>query len=544
MYLKDIYVNPLNIKTKIKSMVEIPEENLIITGSDVGEIRIFKFNRDAISNKSFMNLEHNPCLKLIKEIKVFDSPIKSMVFLPSREYESYISEKNVFMKTAENLKLKYFLVCSCTDGQISLIDLRNFQIERIYPFAQSQGQKISSKSVEVETDKKIKKAKSITNEEIRRLSHEGEGYVRTKTSVVTQTETPIVTEEAISMPFPKAKLKSEEERIISQTAKQINIPEEAEEQAQLQLDLQELKEKEENINEEIINANISRKLSYLNLPIYAMVYIPNRKTILFSQGADILEFNHLPSLSSNSKNKKEQAKHTIEKVKTLIPDAHKDEINLLHYVKEKNLLISCSKDNIIKIWNTKEPEINCIGVLEGSENRIYSICSGYIDGIWHIASLSKEGIVTFWNMENKDKTKFINFPFNLKSVQYSNYENIFMIIKKSNGFIIFDGLEETYKEYCNMDKINKELIAAKEPEVAYAKVINATESYIINLKPNRKIENLNLEKLNLVSLRLMSKYTCGIFVGNPFYVENDRYHIIFSNKLGNLDVWTNYDDNN
>ncbi len=333
----------------------------------------------------------------------------------------------------------------------------------------------------------------------------------------------------------------------------------------------------------LIQALFSSKINTVNLPIYSMVFIPNRKTVLFSQGTDIFEFNNFisipPQFDKNKtlliknrtshenyyyKNKDYTCSTESSRIRLLIPEAHNDEINLLYFIKEKNILVSCSKDNRILLWDFSDPEkaldFSSIGELAGSTSRIYSLCSGYIEAVWHIASLSKEGIVNFWNLENKEKSKTITFPFTIKSIQFSGYENIFIIIKKANGFILFDAYEDQYKEYCNMDRINKDLVSKAADSIRkiegleHSEEIKANEvkeskepfgNYKLNVHPHKKIENLDFEKLNLLSLRLMSKYTCGVLVGNysaNLENETDVYYAIFANKLGNLDVWANSDE--
>jgi len=542
-------------------MLEIPEENLIVTGSDLGEVRIFSFDKTLLQNKSAQipfTEKLKSSFKLIHEIKIFDSPIKSMVFLPSREYASYIGDKFIPRKSLENLKLKYYLVCACMDGHISLIDLRNFNEEKIYPYFYNQlNEDQSTKKLSITTQTQVETAlQSGDNAPFKKASDINKGKDIYERQTSNQDD---ITIENLKegIPFSRnidynaninqnlIKLENkdlgnnENENKFLKYNKNSNLPKIVE------------NEIIENVN--IVNSNSllnpnfpSEKLITVNLPIYSMVYIPNRKTVLFSQGTDIFEFNNfLP--------------HNFEqKIRILIAEAHKDEINFLYFINEKNILISCSKDNRILIWDfndaTKSANFLSIGELAGSTSRIHSLCSGYIEGVWHIASLSKNGIINFWNLENKEKSKTITFPFTIKSIQFFGYENIFIIIKKHNGFILFDAFDEQYKEYSNMDKINKEVISGKEiqniskPEEYEEKNKFGQEdigNIKLNVHPNKKIHNLEFEKLNLLSLRLMSKYSCGILVGNyPKNIENenDICYAIFSNKLGNLDVWGNYNE--
>lgn len=590
-------------------MLEIPEENLIVTGSDSGEVRIFQFNKSILQKKteiSSINQEQNfsPCLKLLHEIKVFDSPIKSMVFMPSREFSSYFSAKNFYGKSSENLKLKYFLVAACMDGHMSLVDLRNFNEEKIYPkeFTNFEEPLVLLKEIK---DKDVKEMQDdIVIETVVEVNDEEEKNERPKIQAeekLGQIKNDINNNnynnnnrddkikiyidniEQIDYNNKNDKDFLNQIKTITQSYVEHVLPdlEPSSADAKSQNNLaSEASESNQNQNQ----LNFSSKINTVNLPIYSMVYIPNRKTVLFSQGTDIFQFNNYIQMKQNNiKNKKsknlnlnqnesEAFKVQKTKIQLLIPNAHNDEINLLYFIKDKNILVSCSKDNRILLWDFSDSEksnnFSSIGELAGSTSRIYSLCSGYIEGVWHIASLSKEGIVNFWNLENKEKSKTITFPFTLKSIQFSGYENIFIIVKKANGFILFDAFEDQFKEYCNMDRLNKQLVSATEKNAEHVRKVEllsenvpvareaseklnkleeaaAIGNYKLNIHPNKKIENFDFQKLNLLSLRLMSKYTCGILVSNEGgNVENetDVYFAIFANKLGNLDVWANFDD--
>jgi WD40 repeat protein len=561
LYLKDIYVNPSNTKTIIKSILEIPEENLIVTGSDFGEIKIFHFNKNFFQYKNTINDNKfeekiETSLKLIHEIKVFDSPIKSMVFMPCRELASYLEDKKINIKIAESLKLRYYLVCSCLDGHMSLINLRNFNEQKIYPIDYDDKNPQNQKFIKASKDKNNKnypiiEEKSSKEKKVKDNYKINININEAISKIEKEKKNDDFLEDIIIESF---KEEPNKEKIIEDKNEIIhNINEES----NLEVDIS------DSNSELILNSNISNimKLNTINLPIYSMVYIPNRKTVLFSQGTDIFEFNNFSVEKGIScKN----VKYENAKIRVLISEAHKDEINLLYFIKERNILISCSKDKRILLWDFNDPNkvdnYISIGELAGSTSRINSICSGYIEGVWHIASLSKEGIVNFWNLENKEKSKTITFPFNIKSIQFSGYENIFFIIKKSTGFILFDAFDEQFKEFCNLDKVNKDLVMdMQENQDAEmnknvrkhisAKISNEKINkenmgdYILNIRL-KKIENIDIKKLNLLSLRLMSKYTCGILVGNQtrnIENENDTYYAIFANKLGNLDVWTNFD---
>jgi WD40 repeat protein len=539
LYLQDIYINPANTKTIIKSILEIPEENLVVTGSDTGEVRIFHFNKKTLQLNSQISPKNKenflPSLKLLHEIKVFDSPIKSMVFLPSREFSSFFNEKNFYCKSAENLKLKYYLVCSCMDGHMSLIDLRNFNEEKIYP-------------------DEFKKAElfGLNKDEDAKISNEGLEKVfsnNKKTENLNKNKDEINFEALAEADYNNNNL-----NILLNKKQDIFFSEQQVEQVSFN------QASQSNLNQLLFNS----KINTVNLPIYSMVFAANRKTVLFSQGTDIFEFNNFSQKTQNENFSYNNCTIKKSKINLLIPEAHNDEINLLYLIKDKNILVSCSKDNRILLWDFSDPEkftnFTSIGELAGSTSRIESLCSGYIEGVWHIASLSKEGIVNFWNLENKEKSKTITFPFKIKAITFSGYENIYNIIKKGNGFILFDAFEDQYKEFSNMDKINKDLVVVADREDSFrkseelrqedteSKAIKSEEdvgNYKLNIHPNKKIENFDFEKLNLLSLRLMSRYTCGILVGNysqSLENETDVYYAIFANKLGNLDVWANFDD--
>ncbi len=76
--------------------------------------------------------------------------------MPCRELASYLEDKKINIKIAESLKLRYYLVCSCLDGHMSLINLRNFNEQKIYPIDYDDKNPQNQKFIKASKDKNNK----------------------------------------------------------------------------------------------------------------------------------------------------------------------------------------------------------------------------------------------------------------------------------------------------------------------------------------------------------------------------------------------------
>ena len=134
-----------------------------------------------------------------------------------------------------------------------------------------------------------------------------------------------------------------------------------------------------------------------------------------------------------------------EEIKTYSFIAHSDIINQMTYNSSKDILLTCSNDKLIKIWKLEQKE--CIGELKGVNSEIISICSVINNDEVILVSACKDGLITFWNLNDKAKTKYIKYDFtpvtlinidNPKNVCLINEEGIIDILDVENITIKYE----------------------------------------------------------------------------------------------------------
>jgi WD40 repeat protein len=108
--------------------------------------------------------------------------------------------------------------------------------------------------------------------------------------------------------------------------------------------------------------------------------------------------------------------HSFKNIKTIF-DAHDDEISKIIYIKRKNLLCSCSKDQSIKFWNSKGLMVKCLDKQNsGRFVTIFELSNGIL------VSNSLWGFLIFWDIDDNYKE-----IFSMKDVYIYNRNSIIQI---------------------------------------------------------------------------------------------------------------------
>lgn len=124
--------------------------------------------------------------------------------------------------------------------------------------------------------------------------------------------------------------------------------------------------------------------------------------------------------------------------------AHEDVINEMIYYSKKDMLFTCSKDKIINIWKLDSREN--IGNLKGMNDEIKSICLSLYNDELIVISASRDGKITYWNLDDKTKTKVVNADGNIVKL-FSLYNDInFCLVYEKCSFDIID-LSNTNLKY-------------------------------------------------------------------------------------------------
>ena len=108
--------------------------------------------------------------------------------------------------------------------------------------------------------------------------------------------------------------------------------------------------------------------------------------------------------------------NSYKNIKTIF-DAHDDEISKIIYIKRKNLLCSCSKDQSIKFWNSKGLLVKNLDKQNfGRFVTIFELLNGIL------VSNSLWGFLIFWDIDNDYKE-----IFTMKDIYIYNRNSIFQI---------------------------------------------------------------------------------------------------------------------
>ena len=123
--------------------------------------------------------------------------------------------------------------------------------------------------------------------------------------------------------------------------------------------------------------------------------------------------------------------------------AHDDKITDLIADLSREILISCSKDKLIKIWNLKTKENE--GIMEGHFGEIKSIC--YNEEKSELASIGKDNIITFWNLENSNLTKSLKMDSLAEKILYLKDGKTYLTISKDGKFLLWSSETDKFKAF-------------------------------------------------------------------------------------------------
>ena len=222
----------------------------------------------------------------------------------------------------------------------------------------------------------------------------------------------------------------------------------------------------ENITEERV-INVSQ-----NVPIKSMLYLNDGNTLLCgSANGKIFKINmtHLNdsieeiydlkhsvkslaytfngySILAASQNKIHEIDVVNKKVIISI-DAHDDMVTDLAYNMHKDLFVTCSKDNNIKIWDSKTKE--CMGVLQGHSAAVRSICFAYSHDHMYLVSIGKDSFITFWNMSNRNYTRTYELNVLPKKVLFLWDKKTVLVAHKKGVFSLWDIEKDETKDFSN-----------------------------------------------------------------------------------------------
>lgn len=117
-------------------------------------------------------------------------------------------------------------------------------------------------------------------------------------------------------------------------------------------------------------------------------------------------------------------------------EAHEDTVTDLVYCETKGVLISCSEDTLMKIWDPLTREN--MGVLEGHSSSIKSICIGYTNNHTILASIGLDSVITFWNLDDKNLTKSFGAADGVNRVFYLHDKRTFCTLHNDSSFYLWD----------------------------------------------------------------------------------------------------------
>ena len=115
--------------------------------------------------------------------------------------------------------------------------------------------------------------------------------------------------------------------------------------------------------------------------------------------------------------------------------AHSDQINSMLYNKDKEILVTCGDDCLIKIWDPTTKEN--IGVLEGHTGAIKDLAFGHVGQFSYLASIGDDKVITFWNLDDKDLTISFETEGSCKKVFYLPERQGFCTIQDNGIFYLW-----------------------------------------------------------------------------------------------------------
>jgi WD40 repeat protein len=160
------------------------------------------------------------------------------------------------------------------------------------------------------------------------------------------------------------------------------------------------------------------RISLFDDAVKAIVYLMNGFSLLVASGNNIYEVDIL-----NRKN--------INYI-----EAHDGRVNDLLFNQAKEMFISCSEDKSIKIWNSKTKE--CLGILQGHNEPVKSICFAYSHDFIYLASIAKEASLVLWNLSDKNFTKTFPLSSLPKTIFYLWDKKSIIITFNDGTFCLWD----------------------------------------------------------------------------------------------------------
>jgi WD40 repeat protein len=128
--------------------------------------------------------------------------------------------------------------------------------------------------------------------------------------------------------------------------------------------------------------------------------------------------------------------------------AHDSNVNDIVYILDKDIVISCANDKVVKVWKYNDRE--CICVFNEINHIINRLSVIVINNEINIIGISKEGSVVCLNMNTKEHVS--NFEFaDCEWIDIVNVGDIpsIITINKKGSFTLFDLKSGSYKEHNN-----------------------------------------------------------------------------------------------
>lgn len=119
------------------------------------------------------------------------------------------------------------------------------------------------------------------------------------------------------------------------------------------------------------------------------------------------------------------SKLNLFKKKLIIIRAHNSQINDMVYSNEKEILVSCSDDSLVKLWNPKK--LDLIGSLIGHEKEVLTIsfrplnCQKiFLFHEWFLISASLDFSLRVWNINSKNCLRFFKLDAPIFSMEWGS----------------------------------------------------------------------------------------------------------------------------
>ncbi len=176
-----------------------------------------------------------------------------------------------------------------------------------------------------------------------------------------------------------------------------------------------------------LNLFSSRTVCELDAPIVALANPLNGISISVASGKEICEVDIINN----------RVLHT-----TL---AHDLDLTDLVYNQQKEILCSSGKDKSIKVWNANTMEN--LGVLQGHDDIIKSICFAYFKDNLILCSVAKDSFITFWNLSDKNLTKSLKCHSPASKVFFTWDKKTVVTVHKSGVFALWSIDKENEKDF-------------------------------------------------------------------------------------------------